>query len=176
MVKVYFTREITPEACKRLYDLLISDRGGELEAPVAVKVHSGEVGNQNFIKPEFFAPTIKASGGIVTECNTAYDGGRDTTARHIKTLKRHGWSEMFDVDLLDAEGPDMVLDIPEGQVIKKEYTMPLDGFYISMLSEKYRGARLAVIKGFWNGLKGWFAQCGKHSASSSIIYVFKKIA
>lgn len=121
MVNVYFTREITPESCKRLYDVIVNERGGELEAPVAVKVHSGEVGNQNFIKPEFFAPTIEASGGIVTECNTAYDGGRDTTARHIKTLKKHGWSEMFEVDLLDAEGPDMVMDIPEGKVIKKNY-------------------------------------------------------
>ena len=121
MANVYFTREITPEACKRLYDILIDERGGVLPAPVAVKVHSGEVGNQNFIKPEFFAPTVKASGGVVTECNTAYDGGRDTTAKHIKTLKKHGWSEYFEVDLLDAEGPDTCLEIPDGKVIKKNY-------------------------------------------------------
>lgn len=121
MANVYFTREITADACKRLYDILIEERGGILPAPVAVKVHSGEVGNQNFIKPEFFAPTVRASGGVVTECNTAYDGGRDTTAKHIKTLKKHGWSEYFEVDLLDAEGPDTCFEIPEGKVIKKNY-------------------------------------------------------
>ena len=121
MANVYFTREITPESCKRLYDLLIEERGGILSAPTAVKVHSGEVGNQNFIKPDFFAPTILASGGVVTECNTAYDGGRDTTQKHIKTLKKHGWSEYFEVDLLDAEGPDLCLDIPDGKIIKKNY-------------------------------------------------------
>ena len=57
----------------------------------------------------------------VTECNTAYEGERNTTAKHLKTLKKHGWSEHFDVDLLDAEGPDLVLDIPKGKVIKKNY-------------------------------------------------------
>lgn len=121
MVNVYFTREITPQACKKLYDLLIEERCTVLPAPVAVKVHSGEVGNQNFIKPDFFKPVIDASGGVVTECNTAYDGGRDTTAKHVKTLKKHGWSEYFEVDLLDAEGPDLCLDIPSGKVIEKNY-------------------------------------------------------
>ena len=120
MSKVYFTREITPKSVLRLYELLVAERG-ELEAPVAVKVHSGEVGNQNFLKPEFFAPVIKRSGGVVTECNTAYEGARNTTERHIKTLKKHGWSEHFEVDLLDAEGPDLCLDIEGGKVIDKNY-------------------------------------------------------
>ncbi len=121
MAKVYFTREITPESTLGLYELLIKERGAELEAPVAVKVHSGEVGNQNFIKPDFFAPTVRRAGGVVTECNTAYEGARNTTERHIKTLKKHGWSEFFDVDLLDAEGPDLCLSIDGGKVIDKNY-------------------------------------------------------
>lgn len=121
MAKVYFTREITPESVLRLYDILMGERGGELPAPVAIKVHSGEVGNQNFLHPEFFAPTINKCGGTVTECNTAYDGGRDTTAKHVKTLKKHGWSELFKVDLLDAEGPDLCLPIDGGKVIDKNY-------------------------------------------------------
>ena len=121
MSKVYFTREITPESVVRLYDLLIEERGGELEGQVAIKVHSGEVGNQNFLKPEFFAPVINKCGGVVTECNTAYDGGRDTTAKHIKTLKKHGWSDNFKVELLDAEGPDLCLDIEGGKIINKNY-------------------------------------------------------
>lgn len=115
--KVYFSRDITPETVAKLYDVL----GKKLEGRVAVKLHSGEVGNQNFLKPDFWKPIIDKVGGVVCECNTAYDGGRDTTAKHWKTLKKHGWSEYFDVDLLDGEGPDMVLDIPEGKVINKNY-------------------------------------------------------
>lgn len=115
--KVYFSRKITPEAVAELYDLL----GKRLDRKVAVKLHSGEVGNQNFLKPDFWKPIIDKVGGTVTECNTAYEGQRNTTAKHLKTLKKHGWSEHFDVDLMDAEGPDLVLDIPEGKVIKKNY-------------------------------------------------------
>lgn len=115
--KVYFSREITPEKVAALYKL--ADK--RLEGKVAVKLHSGEVGNQNFLKPEFWKPIIDEVGGTVVECNTAYKGKRDTTAKHLKTLKLHGWSEYFEVDLLDAEGPDLVLDIPDGKVINKNY-------------------------------------------------------
>ncbi len=115
--KVYFSREITPEKVAALYKLA----GKRLDGKVAVKLHSGEVGNQNFLKPEFWKPIIDEVGGTVVECNTAYKGKRDTTAKHLKTLKLHGWSELFEVDLLDAEGPDLVLDIPDGKVINKNY-------------------------------------------------------
>lgn len=115
--KVYFSREITPEKVVELYALL----GVKLDGKVAVKLHSGEVGNQNFLKPDFWKPTIEHVRGTVVECNTAYDGERNTTAKHIKTMKQHGWTKYFGVDLLDGEGPDLVLDIPEGKVIKKNY-------------------------------------------------------
>ncbi len=114
---VYFSKTITPEKVPEMYKLL----GKELSGRVAVKLHSGEVGNQNFLKPDFWKPVIEYVGGTVTECNTAYEGERNTTAKHLKTLKKHGWSKYFDIDLLDAEGPDLVLDIPEGKVIKKNY-------------------------------------------------------
>ena len=115
--KVYFSRQITPEKVASLYKLL----GKKLSGKVAVKLHSGEVGNQNFLKPDFWKPIIEQVGGTVVECNTAYEGERNTTAKHLKTMKRHGWTEYFDVDLLDAEGPDLVLDIPNGKVIHKNY-------------------------------------------------------
>ena len=86
--------------------------GVELKGNVAVKLHSGEMGNQNFLRPEFFKPIIEAVDGTVVECNTAYEGERDTTEKHIKTMKAHGWSRHFKVDLLDAEGPDLELPIP----------------------------------------------------------------
>ncbi len=115
--KVYFSRQITPENVASLYKLL----GKKLSGKVAVKLHSGEVGNQNFLKPDFWKPIIEQVGGTVVECNTAYEGERNTTAKHLKTMKHHGWTEYFDVDLLDAEGPDLVLDIPNGKVIHKNY-------------------------------------------------------
>ena len=115
--KVYFSRQITPEKVAELYAKLNKNLTGK----VAVKVHSGEVGNQNFLKPDFWKPVIDNVGGTVVECNTAYEGARNTTAKHLKTLKLHGWSENFPVDLMDAEGPDLVLDIPKGKVIKKNY-------------------------------------------------------
>lgn len=113
--KVYFSREITPEKVLELYRML----GKELPGKVAVKVHSGEVGNQNFLRPAFWKPMVDFVDGTVVECNTAYDGERDTTKKHLKTLKAHGWNQSFRVDLLDAEGPDLVLDIPNGKRIHK---------------------------------------------------------
>jgi hypothetical protein len=115
--KVYFSRTITPEKVVELYDML----GVELSGKVAVKLHSGEVGNQNFLKPDFWKPMVERVKGTVVECNTAYEGQRDTTEKHLKTLKAHGWTDYFDVDLLDAEGPDLELKIPDGAVIKKNF-------------------------------------------------------
>ena len=114
---VYFSSKITPEQVLSMYRTV----GGNLTGRVAVKVHSGEPGNQNFLKPELWRPVIDEVGGTVVECNTAYDGERNTTERHVKVLKKHGWSEVFKTELLDAEGPDVVLDIPSGAVIKKNY-------------------------------------------------------
>lgn len=115
--KIYLSREITPEKTVELFDLCQK----RLKGNVAVKLHSGEVGNQNFIRPDFWKPIIEHVGGTVTECNTAYEGERNTTEKHLKTLEKHGWSKYFKVDLLDAEGPDLVLDIPDGEIIKKNY-------------------------------------------------------
>ena len=114
---VYFTREITPEAVVRLYQAL----GAELSGKIAIKVHSGEVGNQNFIRPEFWQNIISLVGGTVVECNTAYPGQRETTEKHVKTLKRHGWCDYYETEILDGEGEDLVLEIAKGKVIKKNF-------------------------------------------------------
>ncbi len=127
--KVYFTREITPSSVMRLYKML----NKELPGNVAIKVHSGEVGNQNFLHPEFWADTIYFVGGTVVECNTAYEGGRNTTAKHVKTLKQHGWSDTFKVDILDAEGPDLELPIRNGKIIHKNFVGKSLKNYNSML-------------------------------------------
>ena len=114
---VYFSRTISPEKVLELYKKL----GQELPGKVAVKLHSGEKGNQNFLGPEFWKPVIEYVKGTVVECNTAYEGERDTTEKHRRLLADHGWSRYFPVDLLDAEGPDLELPIPRGRVIRKNY-------------------------------------------------------
>lgn len=115
--KVYFSKELTPEKVVEMYEKV----GKELTGKVAVKLHSGEVGNQNFLKPEFWKPIIDRVSGTVVECNTAYEGERNTTEKHLKTIEKHGWSQYFDVDLMDANGPDLELSIPDGQCIKKNF-------------------------------------------------------
>ena len=105
--KVYFTKEITPENVVRLFDVL----GRKLDGKVAVKVHSGEAGNQNFLHPEFWKPMVEHVGGTVVECNTAYEGERNSTEKHKKLIYNHGWNKYFDVDLMDAEGPDIEIPI-----------------------------------------------------------------
>ncbi|MCI8294016.1 MAG: DUF362 domain-containing protein [Hespellia sp.] len=126
---VYFTRTITPEKILEMYRLL----DVKLPGKVAIKLHSGEVGNQNFLGPDMWKPVIDEVGGTVVECNTAYDGERNTTEKHLKTLEKHGWSKYFDVDLMDGEGPDKELDIPNGKVIKKNYVGKNIDNYDSML-------------------------------------------
>ncbi len=115
--KVYFTREISSEKVLELYKML----GYELKGRVAVKVHSGEKGNQNFLRPDFWESIITYVGGTVVECNTAYTGERNTTDKHKKLIEYHGWSKKFPVEILDAEGLDLEIEIPNGKVIKKNY-------------------------------------------------------
>ena len=129
MTKVYFTKEISSEALIRIYEKL----GIELTGNVAVKLHSGEAGNQNYLRPEFLQSIIERVGGTVVECNTAYAGERNTTAKHQKLMENHGWSKYYNVDILDSEAPDKVLDIPNGKVIKKNYVGKHIENYDSML-------------------------------------------
>lgn len=118
--KVFFSSEITAEKVVELFHAAANDLpGGILPGKVAVKLHSGEPGNQNFLKPEFWQPVVNDVYGTVVECNTAYDGGRNTTEKHRETMEKHGWSKHFTVDIMDAEGPDAELLIPNGKRIKK---------------------------------------------------------
>ena len=127
--KVYFSRIISPEKVLELYKL--TDK--ELPGKIAIKLHSGETGNQNFLQTEFFKPVIDHTGGTVVECNTAYEGTRNTTEKHLKTLEEHGWSRYFNVDLLDAQGPDLELPIPGGKRIQKNFAGKNLADYDSML-------------------------------------------
>lgn len=126
---VYFTRSITPEKVPELVKLV----GKPLPGNIAIKLHSGEAGNQNFLTPEFWKPTIDQISGTVVECNTAYSGARNTTAKHRQLLIDHGWSTHFTVDLLDAEGPDLALEVPNGTLLHKNYVGKDLANYDSML-------------------------------------------
>lgn len=114
---VYFSRTMTPEKVLELYKLV----GRELSGKVAIKIHSGEKGNQNFLGPDFWKPVIDHVNGTVVECNTAYEGARNVTERHIELMEYHGWSRYFDVEILDSDGPDLELPIPKGNKIKKNF-------------------------------------------------------
>ena len=127
--KVYFMKEITEDSLVKIYEQL----GIELKGKVAVKLHSGEMGNQNYLRPEFVQKIIKRVNGTVVECNTAYEGERHTTEKHERLMENHGWKKYFDVDILDKEGPDKELDIPNGVVIKKNYVGKNIDNYDSML-------------------------------------------
>ena len=126
---VYFSPAITPEKVLELFKLA----GKDLPGKVAVKVHSGEKGNQNFLRPDFWKDVVDYVGGTVVECNTAYEGARNTTRKHRQLIADHGWSKTFPVDLLDAEGPDLELEIPRGKVIHKNYVGKDIAAYDSML-------------------------------------------
>ncbi|MBR1571896.1 MAG: DUF362 domain-containing protein [Lachnospiraceae bacterium] len=114
--KVYFIKDVTADSVVKMYDEL----GISLPGNVAVKVHSGEEGNQNYLKPEFWKPMVEHVNGTVVECNTAYEGERNYTDKHVKLLKRHGWSDYFDVDLMDAEGPDIEIPVANGTHLKTD--------------------------------------------------------
>ena len=126
---VYFSRTITAEKVLELYRLV----GKTLIGNVAVKVHSGEKGNQNFLRPDFWQPVIEYVDGTVVECNTAYEGARNTTQRHLELLEYHGWDQYFDVEILDSEGADLELQYPKGKQIQKNFVGKNLAHYDSML-------------------------------------------
>ena len=127
--KVYFTKEISPSALVKIYEAL----GVELPGKVAVKLHSGEQGNQNYLRPSFVKELVDKVKGTVVECNTAYPGARNTTEKHQKLMDEHEWTKYFQVDIMDSEGPDLELDIPRGLQIKKNYVGKHIANYDSMI-------------------------------------------
>lgn len=155
--KVLFTREISPEKVIELYKAL----GRELCGKVAIKLHSGEVGNQNFLRPEFWKPMIDSIGGTVVETNTAYGGKRDTSEDHWKTIELHGWNRYFEMDIMDEEGPDTALPIPNGKLLKQNLVGKHMANYDSMLV-------LAHFKGHpMAGFGGAIKQLGIGCASAA---------
>lgn len=165
---VYFSREITPEKVLELYRAL----GKELPGKVAVKVHSGEEGNQNFLHPEFWKSVVEAVNGTVVECNTAYAGSRNYTEQHRRLLRKHGWSEVFDVDILDAEGPDLELPIPNGHVLKKDIVgKDIENYNSMLVLSHFKGHPMG---GYGGALKQLSIGCAS-SAGKTYIHTGGKV-
>ena len=162
MEKVYFIKEITPENVIKVYDLL----NKKLKGKVAVKVHSGEKGNQNFLHPLFLKPIVEHVNGTVVECNTAYAGARNETGKHLELLKEHGWSDYFNVDIMDAEGPDKVLDVPNHLKIDKNYVgKHIDNYDSMLVISHFKGHPMG---GFGGALKQLSIGCASSSGKAWI--------
>lgn len=166
---VYFTKSITPESVVKIYDTL----GVKLSGKVAVKLHSGEKGNQNFIKPEFVKVIVHYVNGTVVECNTAYGGARNSTQKHKQLMADHGWTNYFDVDIMDSEGPDLVLDIPNGKVINKNYVGRNLANYDSMLVLSHfkghpMGGYGGALKQLSIGIASTAGKCNIHSVGKTL--------
>ncbi len=161
--KVYFIKDITPENIIKVYEAL----GKKLEGKVAVKMHSGEAGNQNYLRPEFVQDVIRHVNGTVVECNTAYEGARNTTEKHRELIKEHEWDKYFPFDLMDAEGPDLELDIPNGKILHKNYVGKNLANYDSMLVlSHFKGHAMG---GYGGALKQLSIGCAS-SAGKTLIH------
>lgn len=162
MEKVYFIKEITSENVIKVYDLL----NKKLKGKVAVKVHSGEKGNQNFLHPLFLKPIVEHVNGTVVECNTAYAGARNETGKHLELLKEHGWSDYFNVDIMDAEGPDKVLYVPNHLKIDKNYVgKHIDNYDSMLVVSHFKGHPMG---GFGGALKQLSIGCASSSGKAWI--------
>ena len=160
--KVYFTKEITPEAMIKLYEKL----GVKLPGKVAVKLHSGEEGNQNYLRPEFVKPMVEYVNGTVVECNTAYDGARNTTEKHKKLLEEHNWNKYFNVDLMDEEAPDKVLPIPNGKRLKEDFVgKHIDNYDSMLVLSHFKGHPMG---GYGGALKQLSIGCASSEGKSWI--------
>lgn len=167
--KVYFIKEITPENIIKAYEMV----GKKLTGNVAVKMHSGEKGNKNYLKPEFVKDMINYVNGTVVECNTAYPGARNSTEKHRELIKEHEWEKYFPFDLLDAEGPDMKLDIPNGKVLKENYVGKNLVNYDSLLVlSHFKGHAMG---GYGGALKQLSIGCAS-SAGKTLIHTAGKVS
>ena len=165
--KVYFSKEITPENMVNMYKIL----GKNLPGRVAVKLHSGEKGNKNYLRPEFVKNIVEYVNGTVVECNTAYDGARNYTDKHLKLIKEHGWDKYFEFDLLDSQGPDLELEIPNGKVLKKNLVGKNLSNYDSMLVlSHFKGHAMG---GYGGALKQLSIGCSS-SAGKTLIHTAGK--
>lgn len=126
--KVYFTKEITHKSLIKIYEKV----GKELQGNVAVKISTGEPGGHNYLKPSLIKDLVNKLNGTIVECNTAYEGRRNTTEEHWKAIKEHGFMDIAKADILDEDG-DMAIPVSNGLHLKENYVGAHLKNYDSML-------------------------------------------
>ena len=124
---VYFTKDINSKNIVEIYKKLNIN----LEGNVAIKLHSGEKGNQNFLRPDFYEEIINHLNATIVECNTAYDGERNESEKHKRLMEYHGWNK-YNVDILD-EKEEIKLEIKNPNHLKYNYVGKNIENYDSML-------------------------------------------
>lgn len=144
--KVYFSKNITPESLVNIYKKL----GINLKGKVAVKVHSGEPGGNNYLKPEFIKEIVEYVNGTIVECNTAYDGRRNTSEKHWEAIKEHGFTNLFKVDIMDEEG-ELELPVKKGKHLTSNYVgKNLENYDSLLVLSHFKGHQMG---GFGGALK-----------------------
>lgn len=98
--KVYMTKDISPEALVRIYKAL----GVKAHGRVAIKISSGEMGGNNYLKPTLIRGLVDEVNGTLVECCTAYGGSRQDKGKHWATIHAHGYDSIAAFDLMDEFG------------------------------------------------------------------------
>ena len=164
---VYMTREITPESLVRIYRAL----GVALPGSAAVKISTGEPGGRNFLQPELIRNLVQELKGTIVECNTAYEGKRNTSKAHWETMRDHGFTAIAPCDILDEEGH-MPLPVTGGHHLTENYVGSHLQNYDSMLMlSHFKGHAMGgfggALKNMSIGLASSYGKIWIHSSGTS---------
>ena len=141
--KVYFTEELTAEALQKIYHAL----GVSLKGKVAVKISTGEPGGHNFLQPALIKPLVQELQGTIVECNTAYEGRRNTTAAHWETMREHGFMDIAPCDIMDEDG-DISIPVTGGKQLKENFVgAHIDNYDSILMLSHFKGHPMGGLGG-----------------------------
>ncbi len=167
---VYFTKDITSSSLLKIYKKL----GKELKGNIAIKIHFGESGNPNYIRPVLIKDIVADTKATLIDANTAYGGSRGSTARHLQTAKEHGFTEYADVKIIDADG-EIKLPVRGGRRLTEAVLGKGYNDYDSIISvAHFKGHSMAGFGGTFKNLAVGMAsgKTGKkriHARENSVI-------
>ena len=171
--KVYFIKEITSENLVKIYDAL----GRKAEGKVAVKLSTGEPGNNNYLQPTHNIEVVQGVNGTIIECNTAYGGGRADTENHRKAAEDHGFTAIAEVDIMDADG-EISLPVKGGRHLKEDFVgKNYLNYDFTVVLSHFKGHPMGgfggAIKNISIGIassqgKAWIHSAGKTKSQSEV--------
>ena len=172
--KVYFTSEISPESLIRIYEAL----GREANGKVGIKLHMGEPGGTNYLKPELVGQLVKAVDGTFIDANTAYGGRRSTAADHLKVAEEHGFIALGAVDILDEEG-EIKLPVEGGKHLKEVHIgSHFPNYDFTIILTHFKGHAMGgfggSIKNMSIGIASVAGKCLIHTAGLSSTNAFQQ--